>query len=83
LTGIDPGQLDRIRWIPIQRLAVAAGAGSGGLRRRAVADSGGFADAARDRAGVLDFAHELHREVAREAANSTGAARSAKTRRGR
>jgi hypothetical protein len=83
LTGIDPGQLDRIRWIPIQRLAAAAGAGSAGLQRRAAADGGGFNGAARDRAGVLDFTHGLHREVAREAANSTGVARSAKTRRGR
>jgi hypothetical protein len=49
--------------------------------RRAAADGGG--GAARDRARGLGFVRGSHRDVAREAANSSRAARSAGTRRGR
>jgi hypothetical protein len=42
-------------------------------RQQAAVDDDELAGAARDRAGVLDLAHGLHREVAREAADSSRA----------
>jgi hypothetical protein len=54
LTGIDLGQSDLIRWIKIRRLAAAADASGGGLRRRAAAHRGELTDEDQTRSVVHD-----------------------------